>query len=143
MAFWQFFIKGCDGHALLVRPSKTHWKMFFFVLGADDFLSDWKAKLESAYSFMLKYSKITVWKVQVIFFKEVQMLGPTLGSQDLYFLNFVTCKKLIHFFNFQFAKFSGEAEQLREVANNQQPQIIDLDSDWGRLKAQRYDTFST
>ena len=22
---------------------------------------DWKAKLESAYSFMLKYSKITVW----------------------------------------------------------------------------------
>ena len=23
---------------------------------------DWKAKLESAYSFMLKYSKITVWK---------------------------------------------------------------------------------
>ena len=57
------------------------------------------------------------------------MLGPTLGSQDLYFLNFVTCKKLIHFFNFQFENFSGEAEQLREVANNQQPQIIDLDSD--------------
>ena len=23
---------------------------------------DWNAKLESAYSFMLKYSKITVWK---------------------------------------------------------------------------------
>ena len=71
------------------------------------------------------------------------MLGPTLESQDLYFLNFVTCKKLIHFFNFQFAKFSGEAEQLREVANNQQPQIIDLDSDWGGLKAQKYDTFPT
>ena len=49
----------------------------------------------------------------------------------------------IHFFNFQFSKFSGEAEQLREVANNQQPQIIDLDSDWGKLKAQKYDTFST
>ena len=71
------------------------------------------------------------------------MVGPYLWSQDLYFLNFVTCKKLIHFFNFQFAKFSGEAEQLREVANNQQPQIIDLDSDWGRLKAQKYDTFPT
>ena len=24
-------------------------------------MKDWKAKLESAYSFMLKYSKITVW----------------------------------------------------------------------------------
>ena len=24
-------------------------------------LKDWKAKLESAYSFMLKYSRITVW----------------------------------------------------------------------------------
>ena len=47
------------GHALLVRPSKTHhsiWKILF-VLGADE---DWKAKLESAYSFLLKYSNISV-----------------------------------------------------------------------------------
>ena len=27
---------------------------------------DWKAKLESAYSFMLKYSKITVWFIKYV-----------------------------------------------------------------------------
>ena len=32
---------------------------------------DWKAKLESAYSFMLKYSKITVW---VVLFLELSTL---------------------------------------------------------------------
>ena len=37
------------------------WKTIFD-LGADEYLEDWKAKLESAYSFMLKYSKITVWE---------------------------------------------------------------------------------
>ena len=30
------------------------------VLSANEYLEDWKAKLENAYSFMLKYSKITV-----------------------------------------------------------------------------------
>ena len=54
-----FFRKGWDGRALLVRPSKMHHSILkiIFVLGADD----WKVKLGSAYSFMLKYSKITVW----------------------------------------------------------------------------------
>ena len=59
MPFWQFFRKGWDGRALLVRPSKTHHSIrkIIFVFGADDL----KAKLESAYSFMLKYSKKTAW----------------------------------------------------------------------------------
>ena len=47
---WQFFSMGSDGRALLVQPSKMH---HLFVLGADEYLE----KLESAYYFMLKYSK--------------------------------------------------------------------------------------
>ena len=63
MPFWQFFRKGWDGRALLVRPSKMHHRMWknLFVLGADEYLKRLEAKLERAYSFMLKYSKITVW----------------------------------------------------------------------------------
>ena len=56
MPFCQFFRKGLDGHALLVWPSKTHhtnWKILF-VLGANEYLE----RLEVAYSFMLKHSKI-------------------------------------------------------------------------------------
>ena len=59
MSFWQFFRKGWDGRALLVQPSKMHHSILF-VLGADEYLERLEGKLESAYSFMLKYSKITV-----------------------------------------------------------------------------------
>ena len=61
MPFWQFSRKGWDGRALLVRPLKMHHSIskILFVLGADEYL-DWKAKLESAYYFILKYSKVTV-----------------------------------------------------------------------------------
>ena len=62
MPFWHFFRKGWDGRALLVRPSKTHHSIckILFVLGADEYLERLEAKLQSAYSFMLKYYKITV-----------------------------------------------------------------------------------
>ena len=55
MPFWQFFRKG---------PQKliiTFEKLFLFWVPMN-IEKDWKAKLESAYSFMLKYSKITVWR---------------------------------------------------------------------------------
>ena len=58
-AILTFSRKGWDGCALLVRPSKMHhgiWKIRF-VLSADE---GWKAKFESAHSFLLKYSKMTV-----------------------------------------------------------------------------------
>ena len=45
-----------------MQPSKSNHSngKILFVLGADEYLERLKAKLESAYSFMLKYSKITV-----------------------------------------------------------------------------------
>ena len=60
------------------RPSKTHhsiWKILF-VLGVDE-EKDWKAK--SAYSFMLKCSKITVW----ILFKSIIQLQGENGIERL------------------------------------------------------------
>ena len=61
--FGNFSEKGWNGRAPLVRPSKRHfsiWKIIF-VLGAHKYLERLESKLESAYSFMLKYSNITVW----------------------------------------------------------------------------------
>ena len=56
--FWQFFRKDWNGHA--VNPSQ-HLKIIFdWVLM--NIQKDWNAKLEGAYSFMLKYSKIIVWR---------------------------------------------------------------------------------
>ena len=66
MPFWKFLKNGWDGCALLVQASKLHhsiWKILF-VLGANEY-QDWKAKLESAYSFILKYSKMTVWMMNL------------------------------------------------------------------------------
>ena len=37
------------------------FEKFFLFWVPMNIQKDWKAKLESAYSFMLKYSKITVW----------------------------------------------------------------------------------
>ena len=49
------------------KNASYHLKNSSCFLGADE----WKAKLESAYSFMLKYSKITVCKIA----KELTNLG--------------------------------------------------------------------
>ena len=55
--FWQFFRKGC-----LWGPQKCiiAFEKFFLFWVPMNIYKDWKAKLESAYSFRLKYSKITV-----------------------------------------------------------------------------------
>ena len=61
VAFCQFLRKGWDGRTLLVRPSKMQdsiWKIIF-VLNADEYLERLEGNI--TYSFMLKYSKITVW----------------------------------------------------------------------------------
>ena len=84
-----FFRKGWDGSALLVRPSKTHhsiWKIIF-VLGADEYLE--RLELESAYSFMLKYSKITVcFKTILDWSKLVCTCSNCFGSEQKYiFIN--------------------------------------------------------
>ena len=53
---WQFFRIGWDGP----QESLTGIEKLFFSWVPMNKQKDWKAKLESAYSFMLKYSKITV-----------------------------------------------------------------------------------
>ena len=78
-AILAIFRKCWDCHALFVWPSKMHhsiWKIPF-VSGADE----WKAKLESAYSFELKYSKITVCVVH-LFEVDNPMNNPSIGMQE-------------------------------------------------------------
>ena len=61
---WQFFRMSWDGCALLSRPSRIpqrNWIITFFLVPMN-VKKDLKAKVESAYSFMLEYSKITVWQ---------------------------------------------------------------------------------
>ena len=62
--FGNFFMKGWDDRALLVQPSKINHGIstihFILLQVSMNIKKDWKAKLESVYSFMLKYSKITV-----------------------------------------------------------------------------------
>ena len=56
---WQFFRTGWDGRAPLGWPTRIphrSWKTWMPM----NIYKDWKAKWESAYSFMLKYFKITV-----------------------------------------------------------------------------------
>ena len=73
MPFWQFFRKGWDGRALSVRPSKMHHRIgkILFVLSADEYL-------ECAYSFMLKFLKITVWCSSLPEFSEMKYLSVPL-----------------------------------------------------------------
>ena len=78
ITFWQFFRKGWDGCALLVQPSRIPHRIskILYVLVSVEYLKNWKAKLESAYSFTLKYSKITAccssiglksfWTIQIV-----------------------------------------------------------------------------
>jgi hypothetical protein len=62
VSFWQFFREGwavpckCGPQKCIIAFEK-----FFLFWVPMNIWKDWKAKLESAYSFMLKYSKITVW----------------------------------------------------------------------------------
>ena len=59
MPFWQFFRKGWDGRALLVRPSKMHhsiWKTIF-VLGADEYLERLEVKIRKCLFFYVKIFK--------------------------------------------------------------------------------------
>ena len=65
MSFWQFFRKGWDGRALLLRPLKNHhsiWKILF-VWGVKWISRKTGGQNQKVptYSFMLKYSNITVW----------------------------------------------------------------------------------
>ena len=56
MPFWQFFRKGWDGRALLVRPSKIHhsiWKILF-VFGADEYLERLEGKIRKCLFFYVK-----------------------------------------------------------------------------------------
>ena len=59
MPFWQFFRKGWDGRALLVRPSKTHhriWKIIF-VLSAHEYLERLEGKIRKYLSCFVKIFK--------------------------------------------------------------------------------------
>ena len=85
MLFCQFFRKGWDGHALLVRPTKTHhsiWKILLFWVRMNIY-KDWQAKLESAYSFIQKYYEITVWRIKKKFRR---MYVPGVGLKGALFV---------------------------------------------------------
>ena len=58
------------------------WKILF-VLGANEYLERLEAKLESAYSFMLKYSRMKMW-IPFIFKYHVNFLNfPVLIDHDV------------------------------------------------------------
>ena len=60
--FWQFFIQGCDGRALLVRPSRIPHRVskIIFALGADDFLAILEGKIREGPFFKVQSGKKTV-----------------------------------------------------------------------------------
>ena len=88
--FWQFFRMGWDGRALLGRPSRIPHRNFFLCLGCRWI---WMAKLQSTYSFVLKYGKITVcrsfakfsikvaWSLQLLGYLGTK-IGPFVYFQD-------------------------------------------------------------
>ena len=65
MPFWQFFRKGRDGCALLVRPSRIHHRIskILFVLGSYEFLAMLEGKIGVTPFFKVQSGKITVWAV--------------------------------------------------------------------------------
>ena len=72
MPFWQFFRKGWDGHALLVRPSKMHhiiWKILF-VLCADEYLERLEGKIRKCFFFYVKIFKdnSVIWTKAIRYF---------------------------------------------------------------------------
>jgi hypothetical protein len=56
-------LKSAAGHQVTLSKAKTADKNGQIGFFSKMHHSIWKAKLESAYSFMLKYSKITVWSL--------------------------------------------------------------------------------
>ena len=60
--FWQFFRKGRDDYALLVRPSKIPYRIskFIFVLGFYEFLAMLEGKIRETPFFKVQYGKMTV-----------------------------------------------------------------------------------
>ena len=58
VTFWQFFRMGWNGRD--PQESLTGIEKMFLSWVPMNMQKDWKAKLESAYYFMLKYSEITV-----------------------------------------------------------------------------------
>ena len=54
--FWQFFRKGWDGRALLVRPSKMHnsTRKIAVVLGADECLERLEGKIQKCLFFYVR-----------------------------------------------------------------------------------------
>ena len=63
MPFWQISDRAGIAVPCKCSPQKciiAFEKLFLFLV-LMNIWNDWKAKLESAHSFMLKYSKITVW----------------------------------------------------------------------------------
>ena len=73
-AILAIFQKGLGWLCLVsaaLKNTSLHLKKQKKVLGADE---DWKAKLESAYSFMLKYSKMTVCQNFVYLGRSIRFL---------------------------------------------------------------------
>ena len=63
VSFWQFFIQGRDGCALLVRPSRIPHRIskILFALGAEKFLALLEGKIrETLFFFKVRSGKITV-----------------------------------------------------------------------------------
>jgi hypothetical protein len=67
--FWQFFRKGRDGRALIVRPLRIPHRnsKILFALGADEFLVMLEAKLERPHFIKVQSGKIIVRKVRCRF----------------------------------------------------------------------------
>ena len=61
--FWQFFRKGQDGHALLVRPSRIPHRIskILFVLGSYELLAMLEGKIGETPFFKVQSGEITVW----------------------------------------------------------------------------------
>ena len=79
MPFWQFFIQGRDGRAMLIQPSRIPHRIskIIFALGADEFLAMLKGKIREAPFFKVQSGKITVclWSVRkIIRFNDILFL---------------------------------------------------------------------
>ena len=69
MPFWQFFRKGWDGRALLVRPSKMHHRIgkILFVLSADEYLERLEGKIRMCLFFYVKITVCVIWRKKQFF----------------------------------------------------------------------------
>ena len=62
VSFWQFFLQGQNGCALLVQPSRISHRIttIIFALGADEFLAMLEGKIREAPFFKVGFGNITV-----------------------------------------------------------------------------------